>query len=135
MKRLRLPVGGDQLAETNQSEIERIIKKFPYMFENNGTIKHTEINIQLNPGQYPINQNARPIPLHLQDVGRQLEKLIKAGHLEKVKNVNEDCFVVITVKNDKSVKLALDSQKLKDNCAKRRPHVPNIKELLNQGRK
>ena len=47
------------------------------------TIKDTEINIQLKPGHYPVKQKARPIPLHLQkNVGRELEKPIKAGHLE-----------------------------------------------------
>ena len=55
-----------------------------------------------------MKQKAKPIPQHLQeDVRRELEKLIKAGHLEKVNNVDEDCFVtpvVITVKNDKLVK-------------------------------
>ena len=83
-----------------------------------------------------MKQKARPIPLHLQeDVGRELEKLIKAEHLEKVKNVDEDCFVspvVITVKNDKSVKIALDSRKLNDSCNKRRPHMPNMEELVIQ---
>ena len=83
-----------------------------------------------------MKQKTRPIPLHLQeDVGRELEKLIKFGHLEKVKHVDEDCFVspvVITVKNDKSVKIALDSRKLNDSCIKTRPHMPNMEELLNQ---
>ena len=83
-----------------------------------------------------MKQKARPIPLHLQeDVGRELEKLLKAGHLEKVNNVDEDCFVSpvgITVKNDNSVKPALDSRKLNDSCIKRRPHTPNMDELLNQ---
>ena len=83
-----------------------------------------------------VKQKARPIPLHLQeDVGRELEKLIKSGHLEKVKDVDEDCFVspaVITVKNDKSVKIALDSRKLNDSCIKMRPHMRNMEELLNQ---
>ena len=55
--------------------------------------------------------------------------------MEKVKDVDEDCFVspvVISVKNDKSVKLALDSRKLNDSCNKMRPHMPNMEELLNQ---
>ena len=49
--------------------------------------------------------------------------------------MDEDCFVspvVITVKNDKSVKIALDSRKLNDSCIKRRPHLPIMEELLNQ---
>ena len=45
------------------------------------------------------------------------------------------CFVspvVITVKSDKSVKIALDSRKLNDSCTRMRPHMPNMEELLNQ---
>ena len=65
----------------------------------------------MKPGHYPVKQKTRPIPLHLQeDVGRELEKLIEAGPLEKINNVDEDCFVspvVITVKNDKPVKIAM----------------------------
>ena len=81
-----------------------------------------------------MKQKARPIPLHLQeDVGKELERLIKTRHPEKVKHVDEDCFVspvVITVKNNKSVKIALDSRKLNDSCIKIRPHMPNMEELL-----
>ena len=58
-----------------------------------------------------MKQKARLIPLHLQEVeevvGRELEKLSKSGHIEKLEDVDEDCFVspvVIIVKNDKSVK-------------------------------
>ena len=84
MKNFKLTIGRIQLHEPNQSEEEKVIKKFPDLFENNRTIKDTEINIQLKPGHYPVKQKARPIPLHLQeDVERELEKLIKAGHLEK----------------------------------------------------
>ena len=66
MKRFKLTIGKIQLAETGQSEKERIIYKFSDLFENNRTIKDTEINIQLKPGHYPVKQKARSIPLHLQ---------------------------------------------------------------------
>ena len=136
MKKFKLTIGNIRTEENNQSERKRVIEKFPDLFKNNTTIKDTEINIQLKPGHYPVKQKARPIPLHLQeDVGKELERLIKTGHLEKVKHVDEDCFVspvVITVKNDKSVKIALDSRKLNDSCIKIRPHMPNMEELLNQ---
>ena len=89
MKKFKLTIRRIQLAENNQSERQKIFNKFPDLFENNDTIKDTEINIQLKPGHYPVKQKARPIPLHLQeDVGRELEKLIKSGHLEKVKDVD-----------------------------------------------
>ena len=60
---------------------------------------------------------------------------MKSGHLEKIKDVDEGCFVspvIITVKRDKSLKIALDSRKLNDSCIKMRPHMPNIEELLKQ---
>ena len=107
MKTFKLTIGRIQLAENNQSEKERIFGKFRDLFENNETIKDTEIKIQLKPGHYPIKQKARPVPLHLQeDVGEELEKVIPTGHLEKINDVDEDCFVspvVITI-SDKSVK-------------------------------
>ena len=83
-----------------------------------------------------MKQKARHIPLHLQEaVGKELEKLERTGHLENVKHVDEDCFVspvVITVKNDKLVKIALDWRKLNDSWKNIRPHMPNMEELLNQ---
>ena len=101
MKRFRLPIGKIQLAEINQSEKEITISKVQDLIENNQTIKDPEFNIQLKPGHYPVKQKAKPIQLYLQeDVGRELEKLIKAGHHENVNNVDEECFaslVVITV--------------------------------------
>ena len=60
---------------------------------------------------------------------------MKFGHLERLETVEEDCFaspVVITVKKDKTVKVALDARKLNGSCLKKRPHMPNMEELLNQ---
>ena len=140
MRTIKLTIGKIQLTENNQSEKERKFGKFRDLFENNETIKDTEIKIQLKPGHYrqtlPVKQKARPVPLHLQeDVGKKLEKLFRTGHLRKTNDVDDDCFVspvVITIKSDKSVKIALDSRKLNDSCIKMRPHMPNMEELLNQ---
>ena len=136
MKTFKLTIGRIQLAENNQSEREKIFNKFPVIFENNKTIKDTEIKIQLKPGHYSIKQKARPVPLHPQkDVELELKRLMKSGLLEKINNVDEDCFVspvIITVKSDKSVKIALDSRKLNDSCIKMRFQMPNMEELLNQ---
>ena len=38
----------------------------------------------------------------------------------------------ITVKSDKSVKIALDLLKLNDSCINMKPHMSNLEELLNQ---
>ena len=74
MEKIKLTIGRIQLTETNQSEKEKVINKSLDLFENNRTIKDTEINIQQKPGRYPVKQKARPTPLHLQeDVGGELE--------------------------------------------------------------
>ena len=136
LKKFRITIGSLRLAENNQSETEKIFQQYHALFETNKTIKDTEIKIQLKPGHIPTKQKARPIPLHLQnEVEKEINRLITEGHLEKIQNVDEDCFVspvVITVKKDKKVKIALDSRKLNDSCIKMRPHMPNMEELLNQ---
>ena len=136
LEKFNLTIKNIRLNENNQSEKKQVSVQFPYQFKNNITIKDTEKNIQLKPGHYTVKQKARSIPLHLQEeVCKELEKLMKTGHLEKLKRVDEDCFVspvVITVKNDKSIKIALDSRNLNDSCIQIRPHMPNVEELLNQ---
>ena len=94
------------------------------------------MKIQLKPGTKPVQQKARPIPLHLQDaVEKEIQKLIESGHIEKLEEVPEDTFIspaVITVKKDKSVKIAIDSRKLNESCIKRRPNMPNMEDLINR---
>ena len=79
-----------------------------------------------------IQQKGRPIPIHLQQsVGKEINKLINQGHVEKANNIDENCFVsaaVITVKKDKSVKIALDSRKLNEITIKRKAQMPNMEE-------
>ena len=120
--------------ETNQSE--SVYKKYHKLFNTNHTIKDAEVKIQIKPRCYPIQQKARPIPYHLQeDVKNELIRIIESGHLERLETIEEDCFVspvAFTVKKDKSVKIALDARKLNDSCIKKRPHMPNMDELLNQ---
>ena len=53
----------------------------------------------------------------------------------RLERIEEECFVspvVITVKKDESVKIALDARKINESCIKKRPHMRNKNELLNQ---
>ena len=124
------------LLDEHSNQSNEIHTKRHKLFETNHTIKNAEVKIHKKPGCYPIQQKARPIPYHLQkDVKNELDRLIKSGHLERLETIEEDCFVspvVITVKKDKTVKIALDARKLNDSCVKKRPHMPNMEELLNQ---
>ena len=105
MRKIKLTIGRVQSVENNQSENQKVFRKFPDLFENTRTIKDAEINILHKPGHYPVKQKARPIPLYLQEeVGRELEKLIRAGYLEKINNVDENCFISPVVDNCLSTK-------------------------------
>ena len=136
LKKFRPTIGNIRVDKNNQSEKKQIVEKFSDLFRNNTTIKDAEINIQMKPGHYPVKQKARSTPLHLQEaVGKEIEKLTKSGRFERVKQVDEDCFVslvVITVKNDTLLKIALDSRNLNDSYLKVRQHMPNMEELMNQ---
>ena len=76
------------------------------------------------------------MPIHFQKtVKNELKKLIETGHLEKANNTTENCFVspaVITIKKDKSVKIALDLRKLNEVCVKRKATMPNMEELISK---
>ena len=51
-----------------------LTEKYPDLFRNNTTTKGAEINILMKRGHYPVKQNARSIPLHLQEaVGNKIE--------------------------------------------------------------
>ena len=93
---------------------------------------NTEKHIQLFIDYYMPKQNT----YHSQgDFSDELDRLIKYGHLERLETIEEDCFVspvVITVKKDKTVKIALDARKLNESCVKKRPHLSKKEELPNQ---
>ena len=103
---------------------KKIIDKHEDLFKNSHTIKDLTIDIQLKKDVKPIQQKGRPVPIQFQkSVREELEKLIESGHLEKTDKTTENCFIspaVITIKKDKSVKIALDSRKLNEACVKRK---------------
>ena len=65
----------------------------------------------------------------------ELKKLIDKGHLEKADKTTENCFIspeVITIKRDKSVKIALDSRQLNEACVERKAAMPNMEDLISK---
>ena len=106
------------------------------LFKNNHTIKDLTIDIQLKKDVKPIQQKGRLVPIHFQKIAlEELEKLIGKGHLEKADKTTKICFIspaVITVKKDKSVKVALDSRKVNEACIKRIAAKPNTEELISK---
>ena len=119
--------------ETDERQ-QKAVSEYEDLFKNNHTIKDLAIDIQLKKDTKPIQQKGRPVPIHFQKTAKkELEKLIESGHLEKGDNTMENCFVspaVISIKKDKSVKIALDSRKLNEACVKRKAAMPNMEELI-----
>ena len=118
------------------ADIIDLKKKIKKLLHENKTVKGIEVDIQLKPDAKLIQQKGRPIPIHLQPaVGKEIDKLTKNGHIEKATNIDENFFVspaVITVKKDKTVKIALDSRKLNEITVKRKAQMPNMEELLSR---
>ena len=66
-------------------------------------------------------------------VNKEINKLLRQGHIEKLEKCSDKYFVspiVITVKKDGSVKLALESRELNKQVHKNKYQMPNIKELM-----
>ena len=116
-------------------DVKMLKKQFRKIFNDNHTVNGLEVEIQLKERAKVIQQKGRPMPIHLQQsVEKEIEKL-KKGHIEKAKDIDENCFVspaVISIKKDKSVKIALDSRKLNAIIVKRKAQMPKMEELISR---
>ena len=116
--------------------ITTIKTQFKKLFDENHTVNGLKVKIQLKEDARSIRQKGKPVPINSQQsVEREIEKLMKQSHIEEANITDESCFVsaaVITVKNDKSVKIALDSQKLNEKTVKRKAQMPNMEELFSK---
>ena len=66
-------------------------------------------------------------------VSDELKNLSEQGHIEKLQEGSDKIFIspiVITVKKDKFVKLALDSKILNKSIHKNKYQMPNIDSLI-----
>ena len=80
------------------------------------------------------HQKGRRVPINLQPrVSEELERLQTEGHIEKLSSCSDEHFIsliVITVKKDQSIKLALDSKVLNKAIHKNKYQMPNIDMLI-----
>ena len=59
--------------------------------------------------------------------------MLKEGNIEKINEIKDDVFIqptVITVKKDRSVKIALDARALNQAIEKDKNQMPNLENLL-----
>ena len=111
-------------------------RKFKNKFHGNKTVKRKEVDVHQKPDAKIKQQKGRPMPIHLQPaVGKEIEKLNENGHIERATIINENCFVrpaIITVRTDKTVSIALDSQKLEEITVKRKAQMSNMEKLISR---
>ena len=82
----------------------------------------------------PTHQKVRRVPINLKPlVNAELKKLLDEKHIIKFNSCSDKNFIspiVITVKRDKTVKLALDSKILNKSIHKNKYQMPNIDNLI-----
>ena len=97
-------------------ETKKLVNEFPKLFKRQGKVNNYQIKINLKPEAKTIQQKGRRIPIQLHKVvGEKIKRLLKEGHIGKINQIKDDVFIqptVITVKKDRSVKIALDARAL-----------------------
>ena len=115
------------------AETKHFDKDFPKLFERKGKIKNHQVRINFKPGAKITQQKGRRIPIQLQKaVDEEISRLLKEGHIEKINEIKDDVIIqptVITVKKDRSVKIALDARALNQAIEKDKYQIPNLENL------
>ena len=115
-------------------ETKKFVSEFKKLFTRNGKVKNHQVKIKLKENARIVQRRWRRIPIQLQNaVDAEIKKLLKNGHIEKINEIKDDIFIqptVITVKKDRSVKIALDARALNQEIEKDKYQKPNLENLL-----
>ena len=112
----------------------RIAKQFPQLITRIGCSKIHIVKSKFHRNFLQKHQKGRRVPINLQErVNNKIKKLLEEGHIEKLNNCSDQYFIspiVITVKRDQTIKLALDSKTLNKSIHKNKNEMPNIETLM-----
>ena len=121
--------------DQNQCPIKRQISfDFPDLITRVGnSLKHS-VKSTFHNEFTPTHQKGRRVPINLQPlVNIELKELLDEKHIIKLNSCSDKNFIspiVITVKRDKTVKLALDSKILNKSIHKNKYQMSNIDNLI-----
>ena len=122
------------LCEQSDQWKEKFYKDFKSLFDRKGRSVNHVVNTTFKYPLCPIQEKGRRIPIHVQGkVEKEIEKLLLEGHIQKLDKCTSDCFIapiVITVKKDDTIKLALDAKPINRQLYKNKYQMPNVEELL-----
>ena len=118
----------------NQNVKQLIAKQFPGLVKRIGrSVNHT-VKSKFKTNFTPIHQRGRRVPIHLQNqVEQELKKLQENGNIIKLEKCSDKNFIspiVITVKRDKTIKLAMDSKIINKAIHKNKYQMQNIDCLM-----
>ena len=115
-------------------ETKKLVTEFPELFKRQGKVNNYKIKINLKSEAEVSQQKGKRIPIQLQKaVDEEISRLLKEGHIEKIDEIKDDVFIqptVITVKKDRSVKIALDARALNKAIDKDKYQMPNLDNFL-----
>ena len=120
--------------EPEDEQMDQWQSYFSKLFTRVGKIRNYKVQAEFFKNLVPVQQKGRRVPVTLQEkVDKEIDKLLTQGHIKKLKECSDRYFVspiVITVKKDGSVKLALESRELNKQVHKNKYQMPNIEELV-----
>ena len=123
------------ISKTLQTDswVKEMQAEFPDLFARQGRREHRKKHARLHEGTVTKQQKGRRVSIQLQEsVKKERNRLLKEGHIVKVQDI-KDVFLqptVITVRKDRSVKIALDARELNENVVKDKYPMPNLDNLM-----
>ena len=112
----------------------KIIKIFPHLCSRLGKSKNHIAKSTLKQDISPYQHKSRRVSLHLTEkVDKEIQHLLNTNQIIKLEKCSDQVFispVVITVKHDHSIKLALDSKLLNDAIDKNKYRMQSIDNLM-----
>ena len=129
---------GKKILNINENIVEQnitkwIFKKYPHLCPRLGRSKNHIAKSIMKQEKTPTQHKGRRVPLHLvEKVENELQKLIEDKLIIRLEKCPDDLFispVVITVKKDKSLKIALDSKELNNAIHKNKYQMQSIDHL------
>ena len=120
--------------QAEKNIIKWAFQKYPHLCTRLGRSKNHIAKSIFKTEFTPSQHKGRRVPLHLlEKVENELKKLIDDKQIIRLEKCSDELFispVVITVKKDKSVKIALDSKKLNDAIHKNKYQMQSIDHLM-----
>ena len=108
---------GSSQEEEEYDELQTYFcKLYPNLFTRIGKIRNAKVRAEFFENLKLIQQKGRRVPNSLQDKkDKEIHRLINEGHIVKLQECSDKHFVspiLITLKKDGSIKLALESREL-----------------------